>query len=445
MKLYLAQTDPLPCHPTMIDPRDGMPIRAIGMSKRGPIWPVMGGSQPLGQPAQTGNTPGIPTLGGGIVQPGQQQPAPVGQPPVQGQPGGQPGGLPQGQAPGQPGQVPAGQPQIPAGQPGGQPQGQSGQPGQPAVPGPPPGYVPPTDRGFPEGVPVEQMSVDQRANFYRYHMRRNQDELRRTADYDQVVAERDRLRAANQTELQRAQAEAEARGRQIGAQESGGQVVEAWFRAAAAGRMSEDAVNAQLQVIDRARFMTNGQVNQQAIYDHVNVIVGGGMAYPQQQAPVQVPGQPGVAPAGYGQPPVQPGYGQQPQQYAQGGQIPAGQQQYAPQQHWQGYPAPYGQQAPANGQPAYGQQQYVQPPVQAAPGGWPQYQQLPAAQQPYGVPGMPGQMPQYRQVPDYGQGAQPQTQQSSPEAGRQKAAERHGGVTRTQQRTNSSGRNGGRA
>ena len=432
MKPYLAETDPLPTHPTLTHPVTGLPLQAVGLTLSGrPIWPQMGGSQPLGdplgQPQQTPNTGGIPTLGGGLMQPGMQQ----GGQPQGGQPQGQPqGGQPQGQPQG--GQPQGGQPQ--GGQPqAGQPQGQpGGQQPQAPVPGPPPGYTPPADRGFPEGVPVERMTGadSEAAAFWRHHARRNQDQLRQYADYDQLKAERDQLKQATQTEMQRAQAEAEARGRQIGASEAGGQVVEAWFRAAAAGRMSEDAINAQLQVLDRTRFMASGQVNQQAIYDHVNVIVGGGMAYPQPQPQVQVPGQPQYAAPG-----------QQPQQYAQGGPVtlPQG---YQPQQHWQGYPASYGQQALVSGQP-YGAQPYGQPqpgPVQQAPGGWPQYQQLPPQQQPaYGAPGMPGQMPQFRQVPDYGQGVTPGGSQSSPEAGRQKAAARHGGTTRTQQRQGGSG------
>ncbi len=33
----------LPTHPTMRDPRTGDPVRALGWTRRGPVWPVMGG------------------------------------------------------------------------------------------------------------------------------------------------------------------------------------------------------------------------------------------------------------------------------------------------------------------------------------------------------------------------------------------------------------------
>jgi hypothetical protein len=35
--------DVLPAHPTIRDPRNGEPLRAIGVTSRGPVWPVMGG------------------------------------------------------------------------------------------------------------------------------------------------------------------------------------------------------------------------------------------------------------------------------------------------------------------------------------------------------------------------------------------------------------------
>jgi hypothetical protein len=61
--------DVLPVHPTMQHPITGAPVRALGVSRNGnPIWPVAGGSQPLGGPAP------------GAVQPSAMQPG--GQPPA---------------------------------------------------------------------------------------------------------------------------------------------------------------------------------------------------------------------------------------------------------------------------------------------------------------------------------------------------------------------------
>lgn len=107
----------LPVHPTMQHPITGAPVQAIGVGRNGsPIWPVIGGSQPLGGPApgavQPQAVPGgqqpvgqyVPGLGGmpvpvfapGVLPMAQQPPvtapAQQGMPvPVFGQPAGQPG------------------------------------------------------------------------------------------------------------------------------------------------------------------------------------------------------------------------------------------------------------------------------------------------------------------------------------------------------------------
>jgi hypothetical protein len=34
----------LPIHPHLLHPRTGEPLRAVGYTRRGPIWPVLGGN-----------------------------------------------------------------------------------------------------------------------------------------------------------------------------------------------------------------------------------------------------------------------------------------------------------------------------------------------------------------------------------------------------------------
>jgi hypothetical protein len=396
MKPHLADVQALPAHPNLTHPLTGLPVTAIGRRLDGRlIWPAMGGSQPQGEPAP------IPVLGTPPAQPQQTPP----QPPAQ----------PQQQPPAQPQQTPPPQQQPPAQQP---------------VPGPPPGG----DNGYPPHTPVEQMTPQQQANFWRHHARRNQDQLRQYADYEQVVAERDQLRQATQTEAQRLAEQAKQEGIQTGRQETGKQVVEAYFTAAAAGRgLTEQQIAEAVAGLNIAYFMTNGAVDRQKVYDHVNLTVGYGM--PQY-------GQPPAPPVGPylqqpGQPPVQP-------QYA----APAGQ------------PVP-----PQYAQPQYGQppaqQGYAQPPVppqygQPAPGYAPQFAGQPPVQ-----PGQPGQPPSFgygqggqmwpdpygttqrqmplqdpyvqqqqaqaaRQVPDYGQGPGQGQPTNGLSAGAARAAARHG-------------------
>lgn len=39
-----------PLHPFLTHPLTGRPLQAVGIGKRGPIWPIMGGSAPAGEP-----------------------------------------------------------------------------------------------------------------------------------------------------------------------------------------------------------------------------------------------------------------------------------------------------------------------------------------------------------------------------------------------------------
>lgn len=399
-KPYLAAV--LPVHPEP-HPITGLPVRALGVTRRGPIWPAIGGSQPSGEPAP------IPVLGATPppAASAQQPPAPQQTPPAQPQPQ-----QPQAPTP----QQPPAAPQAP-------------------VPAPPPGG----DNGFPPHTPVESMTPQQQANFWRYHARRNQDQLRTYADYDAIKAENERLKQLTQTDAQRAAEQAKQEGIQLGRQDTAKQVVEAYFAAAAAGRMGEQQVAEALPGLNIAYFMNNGVVDRQKVYDYVNTVVG----YAQQAAS-----------------PTLPGYGPQ-QGYPQQGQ-PAPGAPYAPQA-----PAPvgpYGAYQPVTPYPPQAQAAapaapvapgYGQPaPVPGYPPQFPQ-QQVPAAPQQYGYPGQnghpwpdpygtttrqapvvdpyaqavlggqPQQQPQ-RQVPDYGQGVGQQTPANGMAAGAARAASRHG-------------------
>ncbi len=501
VKPYLASVDgpdpSLPFHPTMVHPMTGAPLQAIMRRKDGRlVWPVMGGSQPFGDPAAgvaaqqnpglpgqpMGQTPGlaqIPVLGGGqVVAPqqqanggnpyGQQMQQPQQQVPFVGQYGQPPqGGQPQYPIAGQqpppqfPFQVPSplqvamqhSQPQNgqqPQGQPGqgGQQQngqqnqngqGQNGQ-GQQAQSGQGGQQNNGTwDRPYPQGVAVEQMTVEQQRDYWKYHSRKNEAEKNRYGDYDQIKTAYEQLRAATATEWQRAEMAAEQRGRQAATQQAAAQLVQFAFQTAASGRTTPEAISAQLSVLDPTRFMHNGQVNLDAVQHYVNVTWPQPQGQPQQQSLWMQPGQPGVPTPG--QPattylqPGQPGYAQQPTF------------------------GPVGQPGqPAYGQPAYGQQPgqvpgytgpgqgitYPPPAVPGVPQHYPptQQQQAPPQHvvQPAGMAGLPSLTPGVRPVTDFGQGAGATNPQSGLQAGAAVAAARHGGKTRSAQLAQSNGR-----
>lgn len=496
VKPYLANVDgldpSLPFHPSMRHPHTGEPLQAIYRTKGGRlVWPVLGGSQPFGGPdagaagqqqlpgqpmQQTHGLGQIPTLGGGQVPapqggqnpygplmggqfPGQmpqqngfqpqQQQVPQPQFPAYGQGGQQPPQFvvpsplqfamqhAQPQQQGQNGQQPQGQQ---AGQPQGQgpggPQDQNGQQGQQAQPGQ--GGQQQSgawDRPYPQGVPVDSMTVEQQRDYWKYHSRKNEAEKNRFSDYDQVKAAYEQLRAATATEWQRAQMDAENRGAAMATQRAAAQLVTFAFQTAAKDRTTPEAVNAQLSVLDATRFMHNGQVNLDAIQHFVDVTWPRPQGQQQQtlwmqpgQVPgqmQQLPGQPGQQPPGGYLQPGMPGYGQQPT-FGPGQPMQPG----------------YGQQPQGYGQPAYGPPgmpgaqgyTYQQPGV---PQQYPPMQQQPQVPQtvvmPAGMAGLPTLTPGSRPVTDFGQGAGATNPLNGLQAGAAVAAQRHGGKTRSQQ------------
>lgn len=462
MKTHLAPIGPndrLPHHPTIVDPRTGRPLRALGVTSAGPIWPQVGASQPMGGPPPQQVPPaqvpqqvqppnaqqlGIPVLGSPLPPvPGQGQ-----QPPAQ-QPAPVPG-APTGYAPPQPYalQYPPQQPTFATGanqQPAPQ-QGQQGnQPNQQQIPNGQPGSGNGQqgnangtwDKPYPQGVPLEQMTVEQQRDFWKYHSRQNEAEKNRRADYDQVVAERDQLRQIAATDQQRAAWEAEQRGLLAGRQQVAASVVEEFFRLAARGRLGEEQVLAQLRVMDRNQFLTSqGTVDTAAVSAYVDTIAPpaqqpwtyGQMPHqplPGQQVTITAP--PGTSP--YGQQAMpgaapQPGYGQQPANPGYGNVLP-GLNGTAPNPQQAGYgQAPGYGQVPVPGVPPQypnGQLAPQQPGMAAAQGYLPQ---------PAGMVGLP--VVGARNVPDYGQGPSTTSPANGMAAGAQRAASRHR-VTRSQQ------------
>jgi hypothetical protein len=431
-------------------PITGGTVRPIGYRRNGaPIWPVIGGSQPLsGVPAgavqpQAGQFPGqqpgmfVPGLGGQpvpVLAPGMlpmQPPVPPqgGQVPYYGPPGAQPAGtyapgpqmMPQQQSYGMPPTAMAGM-QFPYAQPPGQQQqvmpfampgmpapqgGQQQVPGQqqqaphnggqqPAggqggqqAPGQAQGGGQPVDgpwdKPYPQ-KPLAEMTDAETSAYWKYHHRKAEDLLRQRGDYDQVKGQLAQLQQMTQTEWQRAVLEAETRGRSSALDQAASQMVAIAFQGAAQTRMTPDQITAAINHLDSKRFVHNGQVDIAAINHYVETV-----------APVRNTGMVPVLPQMQQQ-------GQLPLQQVMVGQgmpLQPGQPGYAQQPTF----GPLGQQQQYGHQPL-GQQPYGQPQQQL--GQQQQYGQPQYGQQPYGQPQQQlgqqqlGQQPQYGQQP-YGQ------------------------------------------
>jgi hypothetical protein len=153
---------------------------------------------------------------------------------------------------------------------------------------------------FPENTALAQMTPDQVAEYWRHKARRHEDRVKSMTDYDELkakAAQYEQLVVASQTEHERAVAEARRQGETEALTKASGQLVEQWLRAAAVGRISEQAVNDLLGTVDRSRFLTNtGAVDTDRVFALVTSLS------PVQPAAPAVP----AVPVAQGQPAAQP-------------------------------------------------------------------------------------------------------------------------------------------
>lgn len=247
----------------------------------------------LDQPDTGAETP-PPDMGDPLTQPAQPNPGTQTDPPAP--PAPQPPAPPVPPPPAPPtppAPTPAPQFVAPVPAPGQPPaSGGTGQPGQAPATGTDPS-------GFPANTPWRDMTPDQQVAYWQHQARKHEDRVRGMSDYDQLrqkADEYERLVTASQTEHERAVAEARRQGHASALAEAGGQLVEQWLRAAAAGRLPEESVNALLAGLDRSRFLTpQGGVDTDKVYALVTSV-----APPSASAPTApangTPGQP-VQPA----------------------------------------------------------------------------------------------------------------------------------------------------
>jgi predicted kinase len=129
------------------------------------------------------------------------------------------------------------------------------------------------DRGFPADTPLEQMTVEQREAYWRHHSRKHERTANSRADYDDVLAERDRLRAqlGQQPEPQRQQQEQTPNLDEVRSQARAAalaEVAEERVRDAFANRafgVEQEDLDAFLEHLNLSTFITDGRVDTDAV------------------------------------------------------------------------------------------------------------------------------------------------------------------------------------
>lgn len=110
--------------------------------------------------------------------------------------------------------------------------------------------------------PLAEMTIEERATYFEKKANRLQNNLKAYGDYDQIKAERDQLKMSGQTEQEKVVAEAKAQGKTEAASEWAQKVVKAEFKAAFKGAKNADQINALLEPLDLAKFLTDkGEVD----------------------------------------------------------------------------------------------------------------------------------------------------------------------------------------
>lgn len=147
------------------------------------------------------------------------------------------------------------------------------------------------------------MNAEQQAAYWRTQARKHEQRVKSMGDYEDLKTKAEeyaKLVESQQSEQEKAVAEARRQGRTEALTEAGAQLVEQWVRAAANGRLAEESVNALLEGLDRTRFLTKqGGVDTAKVTAFVNQLA---LAVP---APAPA-GEPAAGtPAGQQQPPAQ--------------------------------------------------------------------------------------------------------------------------------------------
>lgn len=129
---------------------------------------------------------------------------------------------------------------------------------------------------YPANTPLTEMTVEQREAYWKAAARRHEATAKARGDYDEQkakAAELDTLKAANQTEQEKAVAAARDEARAEGARSVAPQLVEAHFLAASAGRLEPDVVREILAPLNVDHFLTDkGQVDTAKVTAYVNQI-----------------------------------------------------------------------------------------------------------------------------------------------------------------------------
>lgn len=170
------------------------------------------------------------------------------------------------------------------------------------------------DKGFPEGTPLEQMTVEQQRNYWKHYARHHEQRANQRADYDQQKADAEKWREAQRSQMtpdQRAIEEAREAGRAEAAAAAATDQVQNLLRVALGGRgVTGEALDELVAAANPSAFITDGKVVADKVTSYAARIApatgqtGGGQNGQQQNGQQQRHGAGGHRGTGAGKPDV---------------------------------------------------------------------------------------------------------------------------------------------
>lgn len=141
------------------------------------------------------------------------------------------------------------------------------------------------ESGFPANTPLSEMTAEQREAYWKDKARKHETTAKARGDYDAVKAELDRLKAATQTDAERAVEAAKTEASTAAKAEARNQyvplLVSAKLEAALAGRMPADKIAAQVDFLDHTKFLTDsGEVDTDKVKQYADGLVPDGKQWP---------------------------------------------------------------------------------------------------------------------------------------------------------------------
>ena len=126
-----------------------------------------------------------------------------------------------------------------------------------------------SDKGYPDDTPVTEMTSEQQAAYWKHMARKHENTAKARKDYDDVIAERDKLKQATMTDNEKALEEARNRGRVEALTES----VKAQISTHIDARVTDtDTAEILKSAVNPSTFVGGGTIKTEALTAYLNAV-----------------------------------------------------------------------------------------------------------------------------------------------------------------------------